>query len=65
MLWTAPPPGMCLLWMWGLLKLPRFEGATMQTVTTIGLDIGKSVFQAHGVDREGDVIIRRQLERRY
>ena len=33
----------------------------MQTVTTIGLDIGKSVFQAHGVDREGDVIIRRQL----
>jgi hypothetical protein len=56
---------MCLLWMWGLLKLPRFEGATMQTVTTIGLDIGKSVFQAHGVDREGDVIIRRQLERRY
>ena len=27
----------------------------MQTVTTIGLDIAKSVFQVHGVDTEGNV----------
>ena len=37
----------------------------MQAVTTIGLDIGKSVFQVHGLDGEGKVIIRRQLKRRY
>ena len=37
----------------------------MQTVTTIGLDIAKSVFQVHGVDAEGNVILRRQLKRRY
>jgi transposase len=37
----------------------------MQTVTTIGLDIAKSVFQVHGVDASGQVIIRRQLKRRY
>jgi transposase len=37
----------------------------MQTVTTIGLDIAKSVFQAHGIDAEGKVVIRRQLKRRY
>ena len=37
----------------------------MQTVTTIGLDIAKSVFQVHGVDAEGKVIVRRQLKRRY
>jgi transposase len=37
----------------------------MQAITTIGLDIAKSVFQAHGVDGEGQVIIRRQLKRRY
>ena len=37
----------------------------MQTVTTIGLDIAKSVFQVHGVDAEGNVVIRRQLKRRY
>jgi hypothetical protein len=37
----------------------------MQTITTIGLDIAKSVFQVHGVDAEGKVVIRRQLKRRY
>ena len=37
----------------------------MQTITTIGLDIAKSVFQVHGIDAEGNVIIRRQLKRRY
>ena len=30
----------------------------MQTVTTIGHDIAKSVFQVHGVDGAGQVIIR-------
>ena len=37
----------------------------MQAITTIGLDIAKSVFQVHGIDAEGRVIIRRQLKRRY
>jgi transposase len=36
----------------------------MQTITTIGLDIAKSVFQVHGVDGAGQVVIRRQLKRR-
>ena len=36
----------------------------MQTVTTIGLDIAKSVFQVHGVDAAGQALIRRQLKRR-
>ena len=37
----------------------------MQTISTIGLDIAKSVFQIHGVDANGVVVIRRQLKRRY
>jgi hypothetical protein len=37
----------------------------MQTVTTIGLDIARSVFQVHGVDAAGKVVIRRKLKRRY
>ena len=36
----------------------------MRAVTTIGLDIAKSVFQVHGVDAAGQVLIRRQLKRR-
>jgi hypothetical protein len=30
----------------------------MQTITTIGLDIAKSVFQVHGVDAGGQVVNR-------
>ncbi len=37
----------------------------MQAVTTIGIDIAKSVFQVHGVDANGLVVVRRQLKRRY
>jgi transposase len=37
----------------------------MQAITTIGLDIAKSVFQVHAIDAVGNVIIRRQLRRRY
>ena len=37
----------------------------MQTITTIGLDIAKSVFQVHGVGADGQVVVRRQLKRRY
>jgi len=37
----------------------------MHGVTTIGLDIAKSVFQVHGIDAIGRVVIRRQLKRRY
>src|SRR5260370_39235683 len=37
----------------------------MQAVTTIGLDIAKSVFQVHGVDADGYGVLRRQLKRRY
>jgi transposase len=36
----------------------------MQAITTIGLDIAKSVFQVHGVDAAGQVVVRRQLKRR-
>ena len=36
----------------------------MKTITTIGFDIAKSVFQVHGVDAAGEVVIRRQLKRR-
>jgi transposase len=37
----------------------------MQTIKTIGLDIAKSVFQVHGVDAGGQMVIRRQLKRRF
>jgi transposase len=35
----------------------------MGEVATIGLDIAKSVFQVHGVDAAGGVVVRRQVRR--
>src|SRR5271169_2957938 len=35
----------------------------MTKVSTIGLDIAKRVFQVHGVDDAGQVVVRRQLRR--
>ena len=35
----------------------------MGEVVTVGLDIAKSVFQVHGVDAVGEVVVRRQIRR--
>jgi transposase len=35
----------------------------MEQPITIGLDLAKSVFQVHGIDRDGAVVLRRQLRR--
>lgn len=35
----------------------------MTKVITIGLDLGKTVFQVHGVDASGDAVLRRRLRR--
>ena len=35
----------------------------MAQVSTIGLDLAKTVFQVHGIDAQGAVIVRRPLRR--
>ena len=35
----------------------------MNEVTTIGIDLAKNVFQVHGIDTSGEIVIRRQLKR--
>jgi len=63
MLWTAPRPAReCHGWV--LVMIPRFERAT-QCKRSIGFDIAKSVFQVHGIDAAGNVVIRRKTKRRY
>src|SRR5215469_7523888 len=50
----------------GVLGHPMIRRSqVMQTTTTIGLDIAKSVFQVHGIDRDGNVVVGRQLKRHY
>jgi hypothetical protein len=43
----------------GAVKAPTIRRS--QEVTTIGLDTARSVFQVHGIDAEGNAIIRRKL----
>ncbi len=39
------------------------DGGYHDGATTIGLDIAKRVFQAHGVDAAGKAVLRRKLQR--
>lgn len=35
----------------------------MSKISVIGLDLAKDVFQVHGIDEDGEVVVRRQLKR--
>jgi transposase len=35
----------------------------MGQITTVGLDIAKSVFQVHGIEATGEVVLRRRVMR--
>lgn len=39
------------------------RGGTSMKVTTIGLDVAKQIFQVHGADAEGQVVLRKRLRR--
>src|SRR3954471_11992997 len=41
----------------------RRESTSMPEIATIGLDIAKNVFQLHGVDRSGKIVLRKALRR--
>jgi transposase len=63
MLWTAPTlRHRCAKG--GCVEAHHIEGEpSMGEVSTIGLDIAKSVFQVHGVDADGAVVIRKRISR--
>jgi hypothetical protein len=47
---------------WVLLKLPRFGGANHASGHNDRSRYGESIFQVHGVDAGGKVLIRRKLK---
>lgn len=44
-----------------LNHLPK--GASKMKITTIGIDLAKNVFQVHGIDTHGHVVLKKQLRR--
>jgi transposase len=39
------------------------EGASIMKLTTVGIDLAKNVFQIHGIDKHGKVLVKKQLRR--
>ena len=37
------------------------EEDTMEDVVVVGIDLAKSVFQVHGIDGQGQVVLRQKL----
>ena len=62
MRWTTPAPALFVP-KGDRRRTNRLEGVAHMQVTTIGLDLAKSVFQVHGVDAAGKPILVRQLRR--
>jgi transposase len=46
-----------------LLETNHEKEPSDMNVTTIGIDLAKSVFQLHGVDAQGEVVFRKKLRR--
>ena len=46
-----------------VVEQPQSRGDVHMQITTIGLDLAKNVFQVHGVDSEGRVVVPRKLRR--
>jgi hypothetical protein len=39
------------------------KGAFIMKIATVGLDLAKTLFQVHGVDSQGHIVVRKQLRR--
>src|SRR5580700_10757555 len=63
MLWTAPTLRHRCAKGWLRSSEPLRGEPSMGEVSTIGLDIAKSVFQVHGVDVDGAVVVRKRISR--
>jgi transposase len=48
---------------WKLSERPRAKGATHMEISTVGLDLAKSIFQIHAVDATGKIVVRKALRR--
>src|SRR5262249_5743992 len=44
-------------------RITRNREPSMSEITTIGLDLAKHVFQVHGIDAQGKLVLRKRLRR--
>ena len=58
--WTPPRRPWCAR---VVVSVTTEQEASVSEVSTIGLDLAKHVFQAHGADASGKVVFRKRLRR--
>src|SRR6516165_8178621 len=63
MRWMAPAHGIWVPGCEGYQAFTSKREPSVMEVTTIGLDLAKSIFRVHGVDTTGEVVVRRPLRR--
>src|SRR5210317_2443720 len=63
MRWTAPARRHLNVPKWWLSITTGKQEPSMSEAITIGVDLAKNIFQVHGIDARGEVVIRRQLRR--
>lgn len=63
MVWTPPAHRHRCAIAWSSPRAPQDQGASVMQITTVGVDLAKHVFQIHGIDDEGQVVLRRRLRR--
>src|SRR5215213_9000437 len=62
MRWTPPADGIEVpAWKW--CATTTKAGDVRMQITTVGLDIAKNLFQVHGADAQGRVLLKRKLAR--
>src|SRR4051812_44834895 len=60
--WTPPADGIEVpAWKW--CAMTTKAGDVQMQITTVGLDIAKNLFQVHGADAQGRVLLKRKLAR--
>src|SRR6185312_14036248 len=62
-MWTPPAHRHQCATAWSSKKNATRRGSVHMQITTIGLDLAKHVFQVHGVDASGQVVVRKRLRR--
>jgi transposase len=61
--WTPPPDNGINVPEWLCRQPLESEGASAMQITTVGIDLAKNVFQIHGVNEHGKVVLRKQMRR--
>jgi len=60
---VAPPLNGIKVPQWSVVHTTQQKGATEMKITTIGIDLAKTVFQVHGVDENGKKVVGKALRR--